>query len=118
MGAVEGDISMMPSLNLEIVKPAAQQTADGTAAEPTGTDLSNWVDADDLSSVDFSLADVLAYRNSGATKAVPGFDVIDHSQENYVFGNASEDARHWNVFLNDIFQNEEYASVLRELFNN
>ena len=32
--------------------------------------------------------------------------------------NASEDARHWNVFLNDIFQNEEYASVLRELFNN
>ena len=125
MGAVEGDISMMPSLNLEIawlnagvdtviewqwdgghvpsevlgnslslyidmmygkhvngaaiVKPAALQTADGTAAEPTGTDLSNWVDADDLSSVDFSLADVLAYRNSGATKAVPGFDVIDHS---------------------------------------
>ena len=164
MGAVEGDISMMPSLNLEIawlnagvdtviewqwdgghvpsevlgnslslyidmmygkhvngaavVKPAALQTADSTAAEPTGTDLSNWVDADDLSSVDFSLADVLAYRNSGATKAVPGFDVIDHSQENYVFGNASEDARHWNVFLNDIFQNEEYASVLRELFNN
>ena len=89
-----------------VVKPAALQTADGTAAEPTGTDLSNWVDADDLSSVDFSLADVLAYRNRGATKAVPGFDVIDHSQENYVFGNASEDARHWNVFLNDIFQNE------------
>lgn len=163
MGAVEGDISMMPSLNLEIawlnagvdtviewqwdgghvpsevlgnslslyidmmygkhvsgvaaIKPVAIQAANGTAAEPAGTDLSSWVDAEDVSDVDFSLADVLAYRNSGATKAVPGFDVIDHGQENYVFGNASEDARHWNVFLNDIFQNEAYASVLRELFN-
>ena len=163
MGAVEGDIAMMPSLNLEIawlnagvdtviewqwdgghvpsealgnslslyidtmygkhvsgvetVKPTAAQAADGTAAEPTGKDLSSWVDTSSITSVDFSLADVLAYRNSGATKAVPGFDVIDHRQENYVFGNEAEDARHWNVFLNEIFQNEAYASVLRELFN-
>lgn len=163
MGAVEGDISMMPSLNLEIawlnagvdtviewqwdgghvpsevlgnslslyidmmygkhvsgvaaIKPDVVQAANGTAAEPTGTDLSSWVNAEDMSDVRFSLADILAYRNSGATKAVPGFDVIDHGQENYVFGNASEDARHWNVFLNDIFQNEAYTSMLRELFN-
>ena len=165
MGAVEGDISMLPSLNLEIAwlnagvdtviewqwdgghvpsevlgnslalyvdamygahvsgvetaKPAAEaQTANGTAETATGSDLSAWVDADDLAAVDFTLADVLAYRNSGATKAVPGFDVIDHGQENYVFGNETEDARHWNIFLNEIFQNEEYAQVLRELFNN
>ena len=163
MGAVEGDISMMPSLNLEIawlnagvdtviewqwdgghvpsevlgnslslyidmmygkhvsgvaaIKPDVVQAANGTAAEPTGMDLSSWVNAEDMSDVRFSLADILAYRNSGATKAVPGFDVIDHGQENYVFGNASEDARHWNVFLNDIFQNEAYASMPRELFN-
>ena len=163
MGAVEGDISMLPSLNLEIawlnagvdtviewqwdgghvpsevlgnslslyvdtmygkhvslvetVKPAASQSAPGSAAEPAGTDLSAWVDMTDITAVDFTLADILAYRNSGATKAVPGFDVIDHGQENYVFGNESEDARHWNAFLNDIFQNEAYASVLRELFN-
>ena len=163
MGAVEGDISMMPSLNLEIawlnagvntviqwqwdgghvpsevlgntlslyidtmfgkhvsgvaaIKPDAVQAANGTAAEPTGTDLSSWVNAEDMSDVRFSLADILAYRNSGATKKVPGFDVIDHGQENYVFGNASQDARHWNVFLNDIFRNEAYAAVLRELFN-
>ena len=163
LGAVEGDIAMMNSLNLEIawlnagvdtviewqwdgghvpsevlgnslslyidtmygkhvsgvetVKPTAAQAADGTDAEPTGKDLSSWVDTSSITSVDFSLADVLAYRNSGATKAVPGFDVIDHGQENYVFGNEAEDARHWNVFLNEIFQNEAYASVLRELFN-
>lgn len=102
---------------METVKPEAAQTASGTASEATGTDLSTWVCTDDVFAVDFTLADILAYRNSGATKAVPGFDVIDHGQENYVFGNESEDARHWNVFLNEIFQNEEYAAVLRELFN-
>lgn len=163
MGAVEGDISMFPSLNLEVAwlnagvdtviewqwdgghvpsevlgnslslyvdmmygkhvsgvetaKPAVAQTSPGTADEPTGTDLSAWVDDNDVTAVDFTLADILAYRNSGATKAVPGFDVIDHGQENYVFGSKAEDARHWNVFLNDIFQNEEYAGVLRELFS-
>lgn len=164
MGAIEGDISMLPSLNLEIawlnagvdtviewqwdgghvpnevlgnslalyvdmmygkhisgvetVKPEAEvQAANGTAEAATGNDLSAWVDVDDIAAVDFSLADVLAYRNSGATKAVPGFDVIDHGQENYVFGNKTKDARHWDIFLNEIFQNEEYAQVLRELFN-
>ena len=163
MGAVEGDISMLPSLNLEIawlnagvdtviewqwdgghvpsevlgnslslyvdmmygkhvsgvetVKPDAQQTAAGTATEPTGTDLSTWVNGDEVSHVDFTLSQILAYRNSGASKAVPGFDVIDHGQENYVFGNEEEDARHWNVFLSDIFGTEEYMAVLKELFN-
>ena len=163
MGAVEGDISMFSSLNLEIAwlnagvdtviewqwdsghvpsevlgnslslyvdmmygkhvsgvettKPAAAQTVPGTAAAPTGTNLSAWVDDGDITAVDFTLADILTYRNSGASKAVPGFDVIDHGQENYVFGNETEDARHWNVFLNDIFQNEEYAGKLRQLFH-
>lgn len=163
MGATEGDIAMMPSMNLEIawlnadvdsviewqwdgghvpseifgnslslyvdtmygkhvsgvetVKPEAAQTVSGTASESTGTDLSAWVDDSDVTAVDFTLADILAYRNSGASKAVPGFDVIDHGQENYVFGNESEDARHWNVFLNEIFQNEEYALVLNKVFN-
>lgn len=100
-----------------VVKPeAAKQTANGTATEPTGTDLSAWVDDSDPEHVAVTLTDILAYRNSGATKAVPGFDVIDHGQENYVFGDSDSDARHWDVFLNDIFQNEEYAEVLRNLF--
>ena len=163
MGATEGDIAMMTSLNMEIAwlnagvdsvvewqwdgghvpseifgnslslyvdtmygkhvsgietsKGESSAITNGTAAEPTGTDLSAWVDASDISRIDFTLADILACRNSRATKAVPGFDVIDHGQENYVFGSESEDARHWNVFLNEIFQNEEYALVLSELFN-
>ena len=66
---------------------------------------------------DATLADVLAYRNSGAMKAVPGFDVIDYGQEDYVFGSAEADARHWNIILNDIFQNQKYAQVLAPLFN-
>ena len=100
-----------------VVKPAAaKQTANGTATEPTGTDLSAWVDDSDPERVAVTLTDILVYRNSGATKAVPGFDVIDHGQENYVFGDSDSDARHWDVFLNDIFQNEEYAEVLRNLF--
>ena len=75
------------------------------------------MDSSDISRVSFTLADVLQYRNSGAMKAVPGFDVIDYGQEDYVFGNAERDARHWNVVLNDIFQNPEYAKVLEQLFH-
>ncbi len=164
MGAVEGDMPMMASLNLEIawlnagvdaeiewqwdgghvpsevlgsslslyvdemygkyvnsvpvVKADAEtQTANGTAVEATGTDLSSWVDDEDISNISFSLADVLAYRNTGASKAVPGFDVVDYGQEDYVFGNEEQDARHWDVFVNNILQNEEYAEVLSALFN-
>ena len=36
----------------------------------------------------------MAYRTKGASKAVPGFDVIDYGQEDYVFGDSDTDARH------------------------
>ena len=164
MGAVEGDMPMMTSLNLQLAwldagtdatiewqwdgghvpsevlgeslaltvdlmyakheggapvekAPAAPQTANGTDTEPSGKDLSGWVNYEDVTQISFTLGDVLAYRNSGAMKAVPGFDVIDYGQEDYVFGNAEVDARHWNKLLLDIFQNEEYAKVLEPLFN-
>ena len=164
MGAVEGDMPMMASLNLEIawlnagvdadiewqwdgghvpnevlgsslplyvdemygkyvsnketVKPAATAlTENGTETEASGKDLSGWVKYDDVTNVSFTLADALAYRNSGASKAVPGFDTIDYGQEDYVFGSAEKDARHWDVFVNNIFQNSEYAMVLASLFN-
>ena len=164
MGAVEGDMPMMASLNLqlawlkagtdaqvewqwdgghvpseilgnslslyvdqmygkhaggrEIEKPAPQtQTANGTATEMSGTDISGWVKADDLSHVSFTLSDVLAYRNAGASKAVPGFDVLDYGQEDYVFGSKTADARHWNRVLLDIFQDEACGKALAALFN-
>lgn len=99
-----------------IETPAANAlTQNGTAEEATGTDLSGWVDASDLSSVSFSLADAVAYRTKGASKAVPSFDVIDYGQEDYVFGSSEQDARHWNRTLLEIF--EEYADVLEPLFN-
>ncbi|MCD8046979.1 MAG: hypothetical protein LUE90_10245 [Clostridiales bacterium] len=100
----------------EIETAAAEtQTANGTATEATGTDLSSWVDYSDLTSVSFSLADAVSYRTAGASKAMPGFDVIDYGQEDYVFGSSTQDARHWNTFLLDIF--EEYADTLSDLFN-
>ncbi len=94
---------------------AEAQTANGTATEATGTDLTDWVDSSDITAVSFSLADAVSYRTAGASKAMPGFDVIDYGQEDYVFGSSTQDARHWNTFLLDIF--EEYADTLSELFN-
>ncbi|MCD8088445.1 MAG: hypothetical protein LUE22_07655 [Oscillospiraceae bacterium] len=94
---------------------AEAQTANGTADEATGTDLSDWVDYSDITSVSFSLADAVSYRTAGASKAMPGFDVIDYGQENYVFGSSTQDARHWDTFLLAIFQ--EYADTLSALFN-
>lgn len=99
-----------------IETPAATaQTENGTAEEATGTDLSSWVNYSDLSNVSFSLADAAAYRTNGASKAIPGFDVIDYGQEDYVFGSSEQDARHWNRTLLEIF--EKYADVLEPLFN-
>lgn len=163
IGAVEGDIPTMCSLNLELKwlnagtateihwqwdgghvpsevlgeslalsidtaygkfvggktvekQEAAVQTANGDSTEASGTDLSDWVSYED-GKASFSLADAMVYRNSGASKAVPGFDVIDYGQEDYVFGNREQDSRHWNRYLLDIFLNEEYAKVLETLFN-
>ncbi|MCD7828969.1 MAG: hypothetical protein LUG58_00855, partial [Clostridiales bacterium] len=96
--------------------PAAEaQTSNGTATEATGTDLSDWVDTSDVTSVSFSLADAASYRTAGASKAMPGFDVIDYGQEDYVFGSSTQDARHWNTFLLEIFQ--EHEDTLSALFN-
>lgn len=98
-----------------ITKAAAQpQTTNGTATEDTGTDLTSWVSLTD-GRVSFSLADAAAYRTVGASKAMPGFDIIDYGQEDYVFGTAEQDARHWDPILLDIF--ETYSDVLAPLFN-
>ena len=99
-----------------ISKPGATgQTENGTAEEATGKDISDWINYEDTSAVTFTLKDIAAYRTAGASKAMPGFDVIDYGQEDYVFGNREKDARHWNTYLLEIF--EKYADVLEPLFN-
>ena len=163
MGASEGDISMLNSLNLEIAwlnagtdatiewqwngghvpsevlgdsfslyvdmmygkhvagavsieRPAAEaQTANGTAESAVGTDISSWIDYSDIENVSFTLADIAAYRTSGASKATPGFDVMDYGQEDYVFGSSTADARHWSKYVLKVF--EENADTLSALFN-
>lgn len=94
---------------------AETQTENGDATEATGTDLSSWVDYSDISSVSFSLADAVSYRTNGASKTIPGFDVMDYGQEDYVFGDSDSDARHWSEKLLEVL--EEHADVLSELFN-
>lgn len=94
---------------------AVKQTENGTAEEAGGTDISSWVSYDSENGVSFTLADAAAYRTNGASKAMPGFDVIDYGQEDYVFGSSVQDARHWNTYLLEIFEN--YADVLAPLFN-
>lgn len=163
MGAAEGDISMLNSLNLQLAWLSAGADAElewqwngghvpsevfgdsfslyvdqmygkyvegaatvekaeavpalenGTATAPTGTDITSWVNAEDVTSVSFTLADAASYRTAGASKAIPGFDVIDYGQEDYVFGSAQQNARHWNDTLLEIFQAN--AGVLSPLFN-
>ncbi|WKY48326.1 hypothetical protein Q5O24_03090 [Eubacteriaceae bacterium ES3] len=163
MGASEGDMSMLNSLNLQIAwlnagvdsviewqwdgghvpseifgnslslyvdemygeyvdgavtvtkAGATQQTENGTEIETTGTDISSWVNSTDLSNVSFTLADAVAYRTAGASKAIPGFDVIDYGQEDYVFGDSEADARHWDTFVLEALN--EYADQLEPLFN-
>ncbi len=102
--------------NVETVKPAAEvQTANGSEESATGTDLSDWVTIDDDGKVSFSLADGMAYRTKGASKAVPGFDVIDYGQEDYVFGDSDTDARHWSEWVLKAL--EENQETLESLFN-
>ena len=94
---------------------AVKQTANGTAESATGKDLSGWVSLDDGGQVSFTLADGMAYRTSGASKAVPGFDVIDYGQEDYVFGDSDTDARHWSAYvLKALEENREALEALFE----
>ena len=163
MGASEGDISMLNSLNLQIAwlnagtdaeiewqwngghvpseifgdslalyvdtmygeyvdgavkisKAAASgQSSNGDGTEPSGTDLSGWVSCDSTSGVGMTLAGAASYRTSGAAKAMPGFDVMDYGQEDYVFGSSTADARHWDTYVLKAF--EEHQDTLAELFN-
>ncbi|MCR5025803.1 MAG: hypothetical protein K6A90_15965 [Lachnospiraceae bacterium] len=98
-----------------ISKAAAESQAEnGDAAEATGTDISSWVNYDDVSDVSFTVADAVSYRTAGASKSTPGFDVIDYGQEDYVFGNSGTDARHWSKWVLKVL--EEHQEELEELF--
>ena len=85
------------------------------AESATGTDLSSWVTIDEEGNISFTLADGMAYRTKGASKAVPGFDVIDYGQEDYVFGDSDTNARHWSEWVLKVLR--ENRETLESLFN-
>lgn len=95
-------------------KEAEKQTENGTETQSSGTDRSKWITYQN-GKVDFSLADIAAYRTAGASKAIPGFDVMDYGQEDYEFGSKSADARHWNKYVLKAL--EENKDTLQSLFN-
>ena len=100
---------------VEVTKAAAQtQTENGTATEATGTDISMLVSYEN-GEVNFTLKDIAAYRTKGASKATPGFDVMDYGQETYEFGSSTQDARHFDKYVLKVLQ--ENAETLSELFN-
>ena len=101
---------------VETVKAEAEgQTANGSAESATGADLSGWVSVDSEGKVSFTLADGMTYRTGRASKAVPGFDVIDYGQEDYVFGDSDTDARHWSAYvLKALEENRETLEALFE----
>ena len=100
---------------VDVEKAAASvQTTNGDATEATGTDISDWVGYDD-GEISFSLSDAASYRTAGAAKSIPGFDVIDYGQEDYVFGSSSTDARHWDKYVLSVL--EENSDTLAKLFN-
>lgn len=99
----------------EVTKAEAQlQTQNGTDTEATGTDISSWVSYED-GEVKFTLADAASYRSKGASKATPGFDVMDYGQETYEFGSLTQDTRHFDKYVLKVLQ--EDAETLSELFN-
>ena len=93
---------------------AQQQTENGTATQATGNDISSWISYED-GQVTFSLADAASYRTKGASKATPGFDVMDYGQETYEFGSKTQDARHFDRYVLKVLQEEQES--LSELFN-
>ena len=99
----------------EITKAQAEkQTANGTQTEATGTDISDWTSYEN-GTVSFSLADIASYRTKGASKATPGFDVMDYGQETYEFGSETQDARHFDKYVLKVLQENE--ETLSGLFN-
>ncbi len=94
---------------------ASGQNSNGSATEASGTDLSGWVSYDSEDGVTMTLSGAASYRTSGASKAIPGFDVMDYGQEDYVFGSSTADARHWNKYVLKVF--EEHSDNLKTLFN-
>lgn len=99
----------------EVTKPEAQkQTINGTAQEAAGSDISRWVQYEN-GEVTFCLADAVSYRTKGASKAIPGFDVMDYGQETYEFGSSTQDARHFDKYVLKVLQEEE--ETLSTLFD-
>ena len=110
-------VDMMYAEHVEGAQPvekaaAEPQTVNGSAEEANGTVL-DWVTYEN-GTVSVELEDFAAYRTAGAMKATPGFDVIDYGQEDYVFGNAEKDARHWSIYVLEAMR--EHAEELAPHF--
>lgn len=110
MGASEGDMSLFASMNMQIAWLNSGTDAelewqwDGghVPSEIFGESLALYVD------------EMYGKYVEGASKATPGFDVMDYGQETYEFGSSTQDARHFDKYVLKVLQ--EDAEILSELF--
>ncbi len=122
MGAAEGDQSMFASLNLEIAWLSAgvdceiewQWDAGHVPSEIFGESLALTVDekyGTYVSSVETTKEAATVQTVNGTAEQATGTDISSWVDD------SDSDARHWDKFLLNIFENEEYAGVLSGLFN-
>lgn len=119
MGAAEGDQSMFASLNLEIAWLSAgvdceiewQWDGGHVPSEIFGESLALTVDekyGTYVSGVETTKEAATVQTVNGTAEQATGTDIsswVDASDS---------DARHWDKFLLNIFENEEYAGVFRD----
>ena len=122
MGAAEGDQSMFTSLNLEIAWLSAgvdceiewQWDGGHVPSEIFGESLALTVDekyGTYVSSVETTKEAATVQTVNGTAEQATGTDISSWVDD------SDSDARHWDKFLLNIFENEEYAGVLSGLFN-
>ena len=134
MGASEGDMSLFASMNMQIawlnsgtdVRLEWQWDGGHVPSEIFGESLTLYVDemygqyVEGAAEVTKAAAQTqtengTATETTGASKATPGFDVMDYGQETYEFGSSTQDARHFDKYVLKVLQ--EDAETLSELFN-
>lgn len=122
MGAAEGDQSMFASLNLEIAWLLAgvdceiewQWDGGHVPSEIFGESLALAVDekyGTYVSSVETTKEAATVQTVNGTAEQATGTDISSWVDD------SDSDARHWDKFLLNIFENEEYAGGLSGLFN-
>jgi len=113
------DNSQSQSADTTVITADSAEKADIESALNLANIKPEWTYSENADA--WTMAIVTAVTNAelpdyqGVSVCVPGFDVMDYGQEDYVFGSSTADVRHWDTYVLKVF--EEHADTLAELFN-